>query len=151
VGNSQWSITHNNHKTNEAYQPGSTALAIINQLSHQAQCPGNDKVGLGRWCWARLKAKNNKILRIMSAYCPCKSDGILSTYQQHIRFGAKQNIWTCPRTRFLQDLSQDILSWTKDREEVIVLANMNDNVWDKAIIQFCKTTSLVEAISYMHS
>jgi len=46
--NSQWGITHNTHKTNKvAYQPGGTVLMIINQLSHRAQCPGNDKFGLG--------------------------------------------------------------------------------------------------------
>jgi len=142
--NSQWSVTHNNHKTNEVvYKPGGTALAIINQLSHWAQCPGNDKVGLGRWCWAQLHGKHNKILRIVSAYCQCKSNGILTTYQQQVRFGAKQNNRTCPRTRFLQELSQDVISWTKEGEEVIVLANMNDDIWDKDIIQFCKDTSLV--------
>jgi len=150
--NSQWSITHNTHKTNKtAYQPGGMVLVIINQLSHQAQCPGDDKVGLGQWCWARLWGKNNKILRIVSAYCPCKSEGILTTYQQHVWFGAKQNTWTCPRLHFLQDWSQDILSWTEDGEEVIVLADMNDDVLDKDILQFCKTTSLVEAISSIHS
>ncbi len=50
---SHWSITNNTQETNEiAYQLGGTALVILNQLSHQAQCPGDNKVGLGRWCWA---------------------------------------------------------------------------------------------------
>jgi len=52
--------------------------------------------------------------------------------------------------RFLQELSQDIISWTVAGEEIMVLANMNDDVGDKDIQQFCKTTSLVEAISYLH-
>jgi len=64
--NSQWSITQNNHETNKAaYKPGSTMLAIINQLSHWAQHPGDNKA---RLCWARLHGKQNKILRIMLAY-----------------------------------------------------------------------------------
>jgi len=60
---SQWSLAHNIQETNEAaYQPGRTGLLITNQLTHQAQRPGDDKIGLGRWCWARLRGKHNKIL-----------------------------------------------------------------------------------------
>jgi len=33
----------------------------------------------------------------------------------------------------------------------MVLADMNDNVGDKDIQQFCKNTDLVEVISYLHS
>jgi len=56
--NSHWSIANNHNETNEAaYQPGGTALVVLNQLSHWAQRPGDDKVGLGQWCWARLQGK----------------------------------------------------------------------------------------------
>jgi len=52
--NSHWSITtHNSQDPNAAkYQPGRTSLVVVNQLSHRAQRPGNDMVGLSRWCWA---------------------------------------------------------------------------------------------------
>jgi len=36
--NSHWSIANNHNETNEvAYQPGGTALVVLNQLSHRAQ------------------------------------------------------------------------------------------------------------------
>ncbi len=58
-----WSLSHNQQETNEAaYQPGGAGIVVVNQLAHRAQRPGDDKIGLGRWCWARLRGKNNKIL-----------------------------------------------------------------------------------------
>jgi len=45
---SHWSISHNILETNDTtYQPGGTAVVIMNHLSHRAQRPGDDKVGLG--------------------------------------------------------------------------------------------------------
>jgi len=52
-----WAQLAGNHK--EAYQPRGTGIIILNQLAHQAQQPGDDKIGLGRWCWARLHGKDN--------------------------------------------------------------------------------------------
>jgi len=34
-----------------SYQLGGTSITIIHKLSHQAQWPGDDTVGLGHWCW----------------------------------------------------------------------------------------------------
>jgi len=66
---SQWSLAHNIQETNKvAYQPGGTGLLITNQLTHQAQRRGDNKIGLGRWCWARLRGKHNKILQLVAAY-----------------------------------------------------------------------------------
>jgi len=51
----QWATAY--HKLEEhpsKHQPGGTALAFINEMMHRAQWPGDNKVGLGRWCWGRL-------------------------------------------------------------------------------------------------
>jgi len=64
---SHWKVMHNTQETNNAeYQLGGTGIIILNQLVHRAQCPGNDKVGLGQWCWAKLRGKNSKILCILN-------------------------------------------------------------------------------------
>jgi len=146
-----WSISNNIQETNKvAYQPSGTTLVIMNQLLHRAQWPRDNKVGLGRWCWAWLRGKDNKIIRIMLAYQPCKSEGVLTTYQQQVWAGSKQKLWTCPLKRFLQDLSQEINAWTEAREEIIVLAVMNKDVLAKDITQFCQATNLMEAIHSLH-
>jgi len=103
---------------------------IINQLTHCTQHPGDDKVGLGWWCWARLWGENNKHLQIISVYCPRKSDRLLTTYQQQLGFDDKKKIVTCPRIKFLQDLTQDIIKWTEE-DKVIVLADMNKDLMER--------------------
>jgi len=55
-----------------------------------------------------------------------------------VRHGAKQIIWTCPRARFLKDLSQEVTQWTVDSEEVIVLADMNKDVKLKILLSFAR-------------
>ncbi len=95
--NAHWSMSHNRQDPDSApYQPGGTGIVVVNQLSHRAQRPGDDKAGLGRWCWARLRGKNNKHLRVVSVYRPCPSNGPLSTYQQQVRYWSVQNIDCCP-------------------------------------------------------
>jgi len=87
---SQWSVGHNRQENyQENYQPGGTGIIILNELAHRAQRPGDDKIGLGRWCWARLRGKDNQYLRIISAYRPVKSNGPLPTYQQQVRYWTK--------------------------------------------------------------
>jgi len=106
---SHWKVTHNTSETNDAaYQPGGTGIVIGNQLAHRAQWPGDNKVGLGRWCWAKLCGKNNKILHIVLAYQPCKSEGPLTMYQQHLRFWYKQKQLLCLWDKFLQDLTKEV-------------------------------------------
>jgi len=58
---SHWKVTHNTQETNNAAcQLGGTGIVILNQLAHRAQCLGDDKVGLGRWCWVNYEAKTIK-------------------------------------------------------------------------------------------
>jgi len=56
----------------------------------------------------------------------------------------------CLQTKFLQDLSYDIQQWTAEGEEIIVLADMNEDLAAKDIKQFCKDTNLMEAITALH-
>ncbi len=87
---SQWSVGHNRQENyKEDYQLGGTGIIILNNLAHQAQRPGDDKIGLGRWCWAWLQGKDNRHLRIISAYRPVKSNGPLTTYQQQVQYWTK--------------------------------------------------------------
>jgi len=56
----QWLTTFNKLEEHSSqFQPGSMALGIFNALAHRANQLGDDKVGLGRWCWARLRGKEN--------------------------------------------------------------------------------------------
>jgi len=149
--NAHWSIGHNKQDPDSAlYQPGGTSIVVVNKLSHWAQRPGDDKTGLGRWCWARLRGKNNRQLRLVSVYRPCPANGPLSTYQQQIRHWSAQNIDCCPREKLLADLKEEVALWQAEGDQVIILADMNDDVNAAAIQHFCEELHLVEAISTLH-
>jgi len=149
--NSHWSLTYNRQDLDAAkYQPGGACLVMVNQLSHWAQRPGNDTVGLGRWCWARLRGKNNQHLQLISAYCPCPSLGPPSTYQQQVRYWSSKRINCCPREKWLTDLQHQILLWQEEGNYIVLLADMNKDVISKDIQQFCQELNLIEAISTIH-
>jgi len=149
--NAHWSVTHNRKDPDAAkYQPGGASLVVVNQLSHRAQRPGDDTVGLGRWCWARLRGKNNQHLRLISAYRPCPSLGPLSTYQQQVRYWSSIRINCCPRAKWLTDLQHQILQWQEEGDYIVLLADMNEDVISIDIQKFCQELNLVEAISSLH-
>jgi len=81
----QWSISQNKQDAHgDKFQSGGTAVLVVNKMSHKTTKPGDDPTGLGRWSWVRLRGKENHFLRVVLVYHPCKSDGHLTTYQQHV-------------------------------------------------------------------
>jgi len=55
-----WSVSHNKQdKFGNAFQPGRTAIMVLNQLAHKTMGPGNDPSGLGRWSWVQLWGKQS--------------------------------------------------------------------------------------------
>jgi len=90
------------------------------------------------------------ILRVVSAYRLCKSEGPLTMYQQHLHHWYKQNIMTCPREKILQDLAKEVQQWQTEGDTIIVMADMNEDVEAEDIAAFCRETQLVEAINHLH-
>jgi len=56
----------------------------------------------------------------------------------------------CPRTKLLDDLKGEVLRWQEAGEQVIILADMKDEVTAPDLQKFCQDLHLVEAISSMH-
>jgi len=87
--NAHWSIMHNKQeKYATTHQQGRTCVVVTNQLSYRAQHPGNDMMGLGQWCWARLRGKQDWYLWVVLIYRPCPSNRPLSTYNNKLGSGA---------------------------------------------------------------
>ena len=65
---------------------------------------GLDPSGLGRWCWIRLKGKDNTNIQLISAYRPVKNTrDSNSVYSQQKWYFESNNLYdTCP---------QDKLGW----------------------------------------
>jgi len=96
--NSHWSLTHNRQDPDAApYQPGGMGILVVNQLSYRAQRPGNNTVGLGWWCWAHLRGKQNQFLQVVSLYRPCKSNSPLLMYQHQVWYRSSKWLKCCPQ------------------------------------------------------
>jgi len=146
----QWSMAYNKMEAHPSvYQPGGTALGIFNAMVHRAQRPGDDKVGLGRWCWGRLRGKNNIIIWVVSVYRPCFSTGPTSTYQQQLRH-PDHRLPACPRARFMVELLVEIKEWKAAGEQLMILGDFNDDTSQVAFKRRFQELGLVDALAHLH-
>jgi hypothetical protein len=65
---------------------GGTLMAAINHMTHRVLKSGTDPTRLGRWSWIQFQGKQGMRLRVEMIYRPVESAGVLSTYQQHLRY-----------------------------------------------------------------
>ena len=137
------------------YQPGGVGVLSVNRAAHRVKSFGRDPTGLGRYCWTVLQGRDQKILRVVAAYRPSKSNnGHLSVTQQHWRHFANQQPTTTglphPRTQFWTDLKPLLQSWIDTGEQVLVGMDANDFVGDPTITDFFGTLGMAEAILHRH-
>jgi len=148
---SQWVVTHNCTEENlPTYQPGGVGLLCVNQVAHRALRPGADVLGLGRWCWTRIRGPNGFHIRIIVMYRPCFSTGPLSTYQQHVRKLSQLHRYVCPRNELLTDISKEMHLWQDEGDHLIVLTDFNDDVTAAEARAWAADLGLVEAITYLN-
>jgi len=127
--NSQWSLLYNRRETETPiYQPGGMGILCVNAVAHQTLKPGDDMTGLGWWCWTRIRGPNGFFLRIILMYCPCYSQGPMTTYQQHVRHLTNSNRFECPRDAILSDITKEIRTWQEEGDHIIVLTDFNKAV-----------------------
>jgi hypothetical protein len=81
---------HNVHeaKCTGRIQEGGTGMICFSDLVGYIKKTGQDKDGLGRWCWILLGGNNRHQTIIVTAYNPCKNKIVNSgtTYQQQQRY-----------------------------------------------------------------
>jgi len=149
---SQWVVMHNWTEENlPQHQPGGSGLLCVNQVAHHhALRPGDDILGLGCWCWTRLRGPNGFYIRIISMYHPCFSKGSLSTYQQHVRKLSKMCRYECPCKELLKDITTEMHAWQDDGDHLIVLTDFNDNVTALVTQEWAANLGLVEAITHLN-
>jgi len=56
----------------------------------------------------------------------------------------------CPQKKILQDLQAQITEWHSDGNQVIVLADMNEDVWEDPILAMAIQTGLQDAVTTQH-
>jgi len=148
----QWTMACNwLEKNKQEYQPGGTTMVVLNQIAHQAMWPGEDNSGLGRWGWTKLKAKGGSMVRIYTAYQLCKSSSPLTTYQQHQWYLAgTNNPHRCLRDVFWEDLIAEVQEAQVEGEQIIIMADINEDIKGPVTKKYICQIGLVEALMTLH-
>ena len=130
-------VAHNVHENISKVQEGGTCLMMFgpltSSLDHGAE--KKDPSGLGRWSVMTVQGEGFKT-RIVCGYNPCynKNPNSSTTYQQHRRYLInKKKDLTCPRTKFRDDLIDQLSKWREAGDKLIVCLDANENIYSKSI------------------
>lgn len=154
-----WECSHNvfGYNRNDSdfssvFQPGGTANISIGNTSHRVLKSGTDSTGLGRWVWTLYKGKHNVTLRVISAYRACKPScpGPNTAYNQQLRYLNRHGDSRCPRTAFLDDLGQSITNWLNNGDQIVLMADFNEDVEGQKIQEWTQQLQLSNAIAQLH-
>jgi len=98
--------------------------------ANMTRATGIDDTGLGRWSWLQLEGYNNRRVRVVSAYNPCRTrtHQFATVYSQQKRYFLSQGKDICPRMQFRKDLASILLTWTQRDESVILMIDCNENL-----------------------
>ena len=130
-------VAHNVHENISKVQEGGTSLMMFGPLTSSLDYGAEkmDKSGLGRWSVMTVQGEGFKT-RIICGYNPCYNNNSNSStsYQQHRRYLInKRKDLTCPRTKFREDLIEQLLKWREEGDKLIVCLDANENIYTKSI------------------
>ena len=129
---------------------GTAQLSFGTALAHEFD-RGEDFRGLGRWVWQKYRGKNNRQLRIVTAYRPNLSGGPYTVYSQHRFYYNEINKtkWE-PRGQMLKDLANEISRWKQNREQVILMMDCNEDVRSPTFKKFLIQVGMQEVLLKRH-
>ncbi len=115
-------------------QEGGTLMLAIDEITqfHLASNSNHDPTSLGKWVSMPFAGKNGRTTRVVTAYNPCRNNRLDTgtTYQQHWRYFVKhRQDTTCPRTRFWEDLIQQLKTWRDSGESLILCMDANKHIY----------------------
>ena len=141
-------VAHNIHSiTTDIKQPGGVIGVTVGKTTSSVIDSGLDEP-LGRWTWSTYGGKNNVLTTVISGYRPCRNDRDLnSTYNQQVQYFASKQITTCPRQIWLDDMAFLIKQFQEAQHQIILMADINENVKDTKIAQWAKKLGIREIVS----
>lgn len=124
------SSSNNKHEAIEKFQWGGTATIAYDTLANMARSSGADEDGIGRWSWIQLEGHNNRRIRVISAYNPCRTttSQFATVYAQQKRYWLSQHKDVCPRQKFRIDLCNLCSKWIQQGEYILLLIDCNENL-----------------------
>ena len=141
-------VGYNNNELllSQRSQAGGVASLTLNRLAYKITEKGVDPSKLGRWIWTKYQGKEGRTLRIVTAYRPCYSKGINSTFVQQQRFFLKEERDINPRDAFLRDLKDEMEMWLDKGESLIILADINEDIQTSSIEDWRNSLGLREIL-----
>jgi hypothetical protein len=122
---------------------------IIGDTSSRVVAKGGDE--LGRWTWQTLKGKNNKVVRMVSAYRPVKNESNAGSvwYQQQYH-SDKNNNGLNPHERWITELRILIEQWLVDGDSIVLMVDLNDDVRSSQVAKSITRMGLKEIVTANH-
>jgi len=139
---------NNVHEWFGKFQFGGTFwIAAGHATSHIAHTD-KDPTNLGRWVSCSLKGHSGKGLTIIFAYHPCSNSAtrFRSVYAQHHQHLLSINWMICPHTTFLDALTSFVLACQDAGDGILILGNMNSNIWHFSLQSYMLALELHELI-----
>ena len=95
------------------------------------------ETGLGRWSRLQLEGHNNRRMRVISAYNPCRTSTsqFATVYAQQNRYFLSKFKDVCPRRQFRVDLCAQCQRWIDNGEYIILLIDCNENLIEMKDLQ----------------
>ena len=123
------SLTSNNtlDSPKKEYQPGGNLMITNGKAKFRLLKSGVDPSRMGRWSWNFFSGKTGVNTRVITAYRPCKSKGLTSTYIQQQRILDARKINKCPRAKMLEDLMEAITEWLGSGDQIILMIDCNED------------------------
>ena len=132
------------------YQPGGTMMISRGRAKYRIVGSGIDPSNMGRWSWQLFSGKRGVTTRVITAYRPCKSNGLTSTYMQHRRILDARQQEGCPRKQMLDELLQLITTWLEAGDQIILMIDLNEDVANSAAAEQIRASGLMECITGRH-
>jgi hypothetical protein len=131
------------------FQSGGVMQFVTNRYTSKIATSGGDDQG--RWTWQVLRGKDQRIIRVVSAYRPVKNEiNAGSAWNQQQTYGDIHNLNGTPHTRWLDDLSRLVQQWLCQGESLIVMVDLNDDVKKGKTAKALNRMGLREIISDKH-
>jgi len=143
---------HNIHDNFGQQQFGGTFLLGNGDITSPISATGSDPSGLGCWVWFSLSGQTGTTTWIISAYCPSNSSltQTNSVQAQQCSYLLSQDDPCKPRMAFFHNLGLAISTWQADGDNIILMADMNSDIWKAEISSFAINLGLQESILAAH-
>jgi exonuclease III len=135
--------------TTAAFQVGGVMQFIIGHTTTRVASAGRDE--LGRWAWHTLRGKNNRTIRIISAYRPVKNEVIAGSVWNQQQYHADLiNSKLNPHECWIKELSKEIRKWSTDGDSIILMVDLNEDVVTSSVARALRMLGLREIVTTKH-